>query len=246
MPFELGLLRAIGRVPQLHELVAAAGGECGPITRKGHGSHRARMGGHRLHLGPGGRVPEDDRAILTGRREPRAVGREGERPHPALVLLEIVLERAGLKIPELHEAVVAGRGCQFAVGRQLHRPHGSGMAGKVAHTAAVGNLPHDDVTGAIEQTLAAGGDEQAAVTGVVRRDHPPLEIGQFGCRGRLRGRRIGGLHGPGHTCHHHESHGPAAPCRRLHRDPPRLGREPGYQPVAFATACMAAAIRARV
>ena len=221
MPFKLALFSAVSRVPELHELVAAAGGDRATVRREANGRDRARVGGDRLDFFAVGRVPEHDGAVFAGRCKLRAIGGEVERPRPALVLLEIVLECSCWQIPELHEAVVARSRRELSILRDLDGPDGGGMAGQIAHPRAI-RLPDDDIPWTIEQALAAGGHERGAVAGIVGSDHPPPKgreagrrCGRRGRRGRRRcGRyRVGRNRGRGHRhecreCHAHHAHQP--------------------------------------
>ena len=160
------------------------------------------MGGNRADLGIRAGVPDDDGAIFAGGGELRAIGGKVERTDPTLVLLEIGLEGPAGEVPELDEAVVAGRGGELAVVGGLDRPHGRRVAGEITGPVAVGRIPDRGVTGAVEETLAAGGEELGAVGGVVGGDHPARvgrEVGS-GSRGSGRGGILG--RGPaGADCH---------------------------------------------
>jgi hypothetical protein len=52
------------------------------------------------------------------------------------------------------------------------------VADELPDPRAIGDVPRHHVAGTVEQTVAPGGDERAAVAGIVGGDHPAAEVGQ--------------------------------------------------------------------
>lgn len=87
---------------EVKDLDGRRSGSAQPVSVGGeaHGVHLI-TGRQGVESGGGGQIPQEDRAVLSGRGTERSIGRDGDGGHVTGVAEVVGLESAGVEVPDL-------------------------------------------------------------------------------------------------------------------------------------------------